>query len=72
MKLLISDCLKNQLRQFGLNPNDWKLCQTSTHQTMRIIHKSLKDFQLYGRWEASTMAPNWRWKHLSLESVNGN
>ena len=47
-KLCISEILRNKLKFFGLNPNNWTLVHFSKNHKYMIINKKNKDFRLIG------------------------
>ena len=62
MPIQLKDRLLKQLRDFGLNPQEWRLFSLRGKTTIQLIHDDDPNFQLLGviDW------PNQCWKSLDL------
>ena len=67
-KLCISEILRNKLKFFGLNPNNWTLVPSSENHQYMIINKKNKYFRLIGTPYLKDRK-NPRWKDIQVLSL---
>lgn len=64
MSKTILENLVSQIRQFGLNPQDWKLIPQGRRE-VRLVHRRDDSFRFVGFIDQKKCS----WKSLALESL---
>lgn len=62
----VTQCLLEDLKGFGLNPQDWNLYSSSTNQWL-ISSKEDPDFLFQGKCQRK--GTQWKWEHVQLISL---
>ncbi|KHD87222.1 MAG: hypothetical protein OM95_15705 [Bdellovibrio sp. ArHS] len=60
------ELLRNQLKNFGLNPAEWSICRLQALNFL-VQNRADESFALYGRLEYRNRKP--QWKSLEVYSL---